>query len=611
MPVNPPPAAPRSLDVDTSHLIKLYAAGEYSQLSGAFLQVFDYFTRTIILNTDTIRDSVTPFLKVFFTLFTQPDYLIPTQHVVSFIAHNPLISNLTAMTPFRSTDPFLEVVLHQPANFVKILTLYSARNTMRIDRRPLFGANPELASLWYNLFCEIYKTALSRADVVRNLTEHLSYHDERMTLGSALSVPFFSSTYVDGTTLDRTVKPFLNRVVRNQVGTAALGQAKDLRPPTASHPPARPKIAVISDYWYPQHSVYRNYAAFVKELRDAYHLTLFHTQTATPELDAAMFDEVQHLEIQGGLLHLERLLKNDFRLVYFPDVGMTLPSILLANQRLAPIQICSPGHSVSTWGANIDYFMSGADVEIKESPERNYSERLVLLPGMGAIHNRPNYERTAGLTPDRAPGGEIVINCPWSAHKICARFLATVRKVLDAAAVPVRLRIFPGVGISEHNAHFSFLQDLRAALGDGVALDVWPQLDYRQYMRHMEEADLTLDSFHFAGCNTVADSLFLRKPTVVWEGDKWYNRIGPAMLRLVGLDELICASEEEYINTALSLIRDGAKRARVTAGLQAAELDDTLFSTKHAPAFRRAVDYLIEHHEDLQKEGAKTPIVID
>ena len=41
--------------------------------------------------------------------------------------------------------------------------------------------------------------------------------------------------------------------------------------------------------------------------------------------------------------------------------------------------------------------------------------------------------------------------------------------------------------------------------------------------------DLCLDSYHFGGCNTIADGLYLRKPTVTWEGDKWYNRIGAQM----------------------------------------------------------------------------------
>src|SRR2546429_306824 len=79
--------------------------------------------------------------------------------------------------------------------------------------------------------------------------------------------------------------------------------------------------------------------------------------------------------------------------VYYPDIGMTPQSILLANLRLAPIQIMSLGHPVSTWGSEIDYFISGADVEPPNYPERNYSERLVLLPGCGGVYNRPLYER--------------------------------------------------------------------------------------------------------------------------------------------------------------------------------------------------------------------------
>src|SRR5262249_51395925 len=165
------PAAPPALDLDTNHLLRLYAAGAREQLSEAFLRVLDYFTATVILNPDTIRGSVAPFLKVFLTLFTQPDYLVPEKYAVAFLAKNPMLANLTAMTAFGTTDAFLDAVLHQQSNFIKVLTLYSARNTIRINRRPLFDANPELASLWFNLFCETYKTGLARADVVSNLTE--------------------------------------------------------------------------------------------------------------------------------------------------------------------------------------------------------------------------------------------------------------------------------------------------------------------------------------------------------------------------------------------------------------------------------------------------------
>jgi len=49
---------------------------------------------------------------------------------------------------------------------------------------------------------------------------------------------------------------------------------------------------------------------------------------------------------------------------------LTVHSILLANLRLAPIQIASLGHSASTWGADIDYFLSGVEAELPVNPDR-------------------------------------------------------------------------------------------------------------------------------------------------------------------------------------------------------------------------------------------------
>ena len=413
-----PPASP-AVDLDVRRLFHIYFAGEFGLLSAEFLKVFEFFANTTYVSlSDETRANLLRFLKVFLTLFTQPDYLVPEKYVLPFIQQNFLLSNLLAMTAFRNSDGFLELVRCQPSNFVKILTLYSARNTLRFNRRGLFDSNPQLASVWYQQFCRIYKIGFVREDVSRHLAEHLAYRDERMKLTIDLQEPYFCSTYLDGKT-DAEVKPFLNNVVRRSI--------KRLR---CDNRPNPRKVAVISDCWFPLHSVYRNYFAYVKELKRAFHLTFFHVERERNNLDVSLFDDVQRLEWKEGVLQIDPLLSNDFQLVYFPDVGMTLPSIMLANHRIAPIQICSPGHSVSTFGADIDYFISGSDIEATDAPEQHYSERLVLLPGMGAIHNRPLYE----LTGTRKTVSEIVINCPWLGMKVNARFCSTLRKLLDRPA---------------------------------------------------------------------------------------------------------------------------------------------------------------------------------
>ena len=112
------------------------------------------------------------------------------------------------------------------------------------------------------------------------------------------------------------------------------------------------------------------------------------------------------------------------------------------------------------------------------------------------------------------------------------------------------------------NSYLPFVATVREALaGTSAILEIMPFLHYSEYMGLMEEGDFTLDTYHFGGSNVVSDSLFVRKPTVAWQGDKWYNRISAGMLRRVGLDELITHSEDEYLATALRLIHDDAWRA--------------------------------------------------
>jgi hypothetical protein len=581
-------------DLNGKRLFQLYLSGDFEQLSTDFLTALEnYSKRTWLSLGGPELAGLIRFLKTFLTLFTQADYLIPKQYIVPFVQRNYLLSNLVAMTPLRNTDAFLEMLRFQPANFGKILTLYSARNTVRMDRRPLFDASPGLASVWYNAFCEAYKTGYAREEVCRHMAEHLAYRDERMVLAVGIQEPYYGSTYLDGV-IDREVKPLLNAAVRRSV-----------QPVQRAARPNPKKIAVISDMWMPQHSVYRNYAAYVRELKPAFHLTFFHVIRSREELDVGLFDEVHRLDLRGTTFDLTPLQGSDFTVAYFPDVGMSLPSIALANLRLAPIQVCSPGHSVSTWGADVDYYISGREVEVPDGPERNYSERLVLLPGMGVIHNRPLYEPTGR----RKPGQEIVVNCPWFGQKLNARFCRTLRQLVARSQRPLRLRVFPGAAVHQ-NAYLPFLIDLREALAAPAALDLQPPKPYADYMGLMEEGDLTLDAFHFGGCNTIADSLFLRKPTVVWAGDKWYNRIGPAMLRLAGMDDYIAHNEEEYLDKALLLIHDDRRREEAAAQLRAADLDTTVFSTADAPSFRRAVEHLIANHERLKREGSREPIVI-
>lgn len=76
---------------------------------------------------------------------------------------------------------------------------------------------------------------------------------------------------------------------------------------------------------------------------------------------------------------------------------MSWTSTFLANLRLAPVQFTVQGHSVSTFGTQIDYYFSGDETEpdVEEQAAHEFSETLVLIPGMGVV----NYDVSKAYTP--------------------------------------------------------------------------------------------------------------------------------------------------------------------------------------------------------------------
>ena len=44
--------------------------------------------------------------------------------------------------------------------------------------------------------------------------------------------------------------------------------------------------------------------------------------------------------------------------------------------------------------------------------------------------------------------------------------------------------------------------------------------------------------------------------------------------------------------------------------MKIADLDSSVLSLEHVPAFARAIDYILENHESLKEDSARNPITI-
>ncbi|MFO0952297.1 MAG: hypothetical protein U0835_14330 [Isosphaeraceae bacterium] len=577
-------------------LVRLFREDRHVELSEAILATLHHFRDRTYHQLEAQGQSfVDVFVQVFLSLFATPGYYLRRDHLLEFARLNATISNVVAMSRFGTTDEALARLAVDPAGWAKAVVLCSARNRQRVDVRGLFDLDPELAWVWYGAFAQTFNSGLIEERVAENLREHFRQADDRLDVGLAPLDAYFASTYCGGD-CDRVVKSAMNRAVRREAAFRGL---------SARNRPDPRRIAVVSGNWSADHSVYRISRAFVEALSD-YHLTLVRFGRK-PGGEIELFDEVVTLGTDSrGRLDVSPLLDNSFGLAYFPDVGLTEESVLLANLRLAPVQVASMGHSVSSFGSEVDYWISGVEAESTDHPERFYSERLVLLPGSGAVHERP------AVMPGRfhRSDDEILLNCPWNAQKLNAGFVGTLRKILARTSRPVRLRIYVNRSLDRRNDLVPFVRELERLLGRNC-VEVKRGLSYPDYMAEMAAGDFTIDSHPFGGCNTVADSLHLRRLTVTYESDRWYGRIGSQMVRSAGLPELATGSEEEYVETVLRLIHDEQFRAGLQERLDQVDLDATVFRRDEAGYFARAIAYLIDNHERLRSEDGRAPIRIE
>ncbi len=586
-------------EVEPAELTGLYSSGRHEQLIGRLQELLGHYAvHTYTRMGPELQRRINALVEMLLFLLSKEDLQIPENQVVPLLNLHPVITNLVAVSNFRNTDAQVEIVGRQQRNLVRLLLLYSARNKVWIPPRMFFDVNPFLASLWYMLYPLSVGSGAS-AESHRNVQRHLQEMDDRFeVIDPRVTHLYFLCTNINPE-VDRAVKQKIHAGIRRRLGNV------DLR-----NNPRGDHLAVITGKWWPGSAVYKSSYPLVRTLQERYRLSLVHLGEGHPLLDTSLFADVIHVRFHGDRFDLSPLVGNTFQLAYYPDVGMLPESIWLADLRVAPIQVMGYGHPASTFGSEIDYIIGGADSEVLEDAERNYSERLVAIPGIGAHPVYPDYRRVPSTRPPATEQGaeQVVVNCSWGSSKINHPMLQNLLAIRRQAHRPVRFQVFPNWSVERSNLLLPLCRDLQELFGPD--LTVVGNSEYPLYMQRMDQADFSLDSYPFGGYNTIVDSLYLGKPIVTYEGRQFYNRAASALLRKLGLDELVAQSDEQYVARAVRLADDETYRRQLAERLEQMDLKARLFDTEELEYFRRAIDFLIENHAQLAAEEDRRPMVI-
>jgi len=257
------------------------------------------------------------------------------------------------------------------------------------------------------------------------------------------------------------------------------------------------------------------------------------------------------------------ILSDEIDVLIYPEIGMDATTTQLASMRLARVQAASWGHPETSGLPTIDHYLSAQDLEPPDAA-KHYTEQLVALPHLGSCYEpEPPAHAAVDLRALGLPQDRPLLLCPGMPFKY-APAQDRVWSEIARRAPLAHLVFFQPAG-SEAGAQLAQrLEQHFAAAGVGFhdRVSFIPFLDRERYHGLMQQAHLMLDSIGFSGFNTAMQALECALPVVAHEGCFLRGRLASGLLRRLGLDELVAASDDDYIDRAVQLAGDPAQRQR-------------------------------------------------
>jgi len=566
-----------------------YETRNYPQYAALFNDSMGLYHKLESARPDAAaKAGISDFMGVLLSTFVGEKFQLEAYDAARFIDFNPMIANLLAASKHETADRWLDQLLDADGqiaepfehNFLKVLVLLSSRIRRRVNFDILHEGDREAVALWWSAYTRgVSNTAEDYIN--ENLTRCFRWgpppafpQDTRVTNAA------FLASYKD-LPGSRKLKQRVNEHIQKRWPQLEVTNNPDPK-----------RIAVITNSWQNRHVIYRTMGPLVKALHGQYRMDLFQGQPHDPDKqDTTIFENVYELSTdkKDPLQNLGPLLNNQYGAVMYVDIGMSNLSVILSNQRFAPIQMALMGHPVSTFGGKIDYFISGDLGENLNMAEVNYSERLVLLPGLGIQATQPAYELQRPKRDET-----IVINACWSGAKFNRPMLEAVRDAMDNAKRKSRVHFFPNDGINRYFGFSAFENSTKSIMGDRAVI-METAGGRPAYMHRLERGDFGIDSYPFCGFNTIFDLLHVQNPVVTFQGGQWHNRASSAIIDVMGMGELITTNYDTYRDLITRMIDDDDFRTKMVARIKQDVLRDAFYTdTTEQVAFKTAVQYLIE-----------------
>ncbi|OIP71111.1 MAG: hypothetical protein AUK43_07050 [Oscillatoriales cyanobacterium CG2_30_40_61] len=396
---------------------------------------------------------------------------------------------------------------------------------------------------------------------------------------------------------------YIKRAEIMEFALTHLGYSLDYQFPQRSN---RPKIrlGILSNHFLPQTETYSTLPVFEYLDSTQFEVILYTLQSNQHPLEKYCQSRAERLiKLPKNISEQVKLIRNDDLDILLIGTNITAVNhgiTLLGLHRLARIQVTSTSSCVTTGMRNIDYYISGTLTEIKQNPQAQYREKLVLLEGTAHCFS---YYATPPEAPQVIPTRSslgiaeqaIIFISGANFYKIIPELRETWAKLL--AKVPNSVLVlypFNPNWASQYRA-LPWINNFKAILAEyGVdpsrLIILKPQASRSDIKEYLKLADIYLDSYPFSGVNSLVDPLEVGLVPVVRDGDvipnfspttsqagevfvvrdsgSFRSLMAASLLRSLSIPDLIANSEESYINLAITLANNPQLRQQKRQEIQ-------------------------------------------
>jgi protein O-GlcNAc transferase len=248
--------------------------------------------------------------------------------------------------------------------------------------------------------------------------------------------------------------------------------------------------------------------------------------------------------------------------IIYPEIGMNPLMSLLAEHRLAALQLLLPGHPITSGIPTIDAFVSQAIMEPPEA-QNHYSEKLIALPGV-VHYQRPAFDGPAFSRAELGLPDQAVYLCPMMPFKLHPDFDPIIAEILRRDPEGT-------FWLPQLNKPFETLlhQRLKAHLGPLASrLHFFRWMSQAQFLSLLWHAEVSLDPTHFGAGNTGYIAASVGVPLISWPGAFFRNRAMLGLYQLMGFSDCLANNQEEYLQLAYRMAHDAEWRAQMRAEVQ-------------------------------------------